>query len=308
MDDLMLLWINFTRSKTPTEVLRELGANFTVDWLPGGQALDESVLPSEPCIACFDFDDPSPEGLATLSEFKLRRPSIPILILSLHHDTALVLWALRARVWNFFPKPIRASDFIREIGPLRKIIASRKQEPARDIVRPRSMDARDPAEKKPTRSEWAVMKAKEYVDAHFAEDIKASEVATHCCISYFHFSRSFKRACGESFNNYVQRERCRRAAKLLEDPNMNITRVCFDVGFKDASYFARVFKQCHGVTPSTFRGGMNAPDSAVENLGQARVFATAPMTSGGSDITAYTEQKNPVTAQKRASGGRASRR
>ena len=70
MDDLMLLWIDFTRSKTPTEVLRELGANFTVDWLPGGQALDESVLPSEPCIARFDFDDPSPGGLATLSKFK----------------------------------------------------------------------------------------------------------------------------------------------------------------------------------------------------------------------------------------------
>ncbi|MGH8520951.1 MAG: helix-turn-helix domain-containing protein [Gammaproteobacteria bacterium] len=300
MDDLVLLWINFTRSQTPPEVLRELGANFTVNWLPGGQALDESVLPSEPCIACFDFDDPSPAGLATLSEFKLRHPSTPVLMLSLHHDTALVLWALRARVWNFFAKPIRASDFIREIEPLRKLLASRKQEPARDIVRPRSMDARDPDEKKPTRSEWAVMKAKEYVGAHFAEDIKASEVATHCCMSYFHFSRTFKRACGESFNDYVQRERCRRAAKLLEDPNMNITRVCFDVGFKDVSYFARVFKQCLGTTPSAFR--------AVERVAEARVFAAAPMTAGSPEIPAHTEQKNPVTAQKRASGGRATRR
>ncbi|MGH8507470.1 MAG: helix-turn-helix domain-containing protein [Gammaproteobacteria bacterium] len=308
MDDLRLLWINFTRSQTPPEVLRELGANFTVNWLPGGQALDESVLPSEPCITCFDFDDPSPEGLATLSEFKLRHPSIPILMLSLHHDTALVLWALRARVWNFFAKPIRSSDFIRDIEPLRKIIASKKQEPGRGIVRPGSMDARDPDEKKPTRSEWTIVKAKAYVDAHLADDIKASEVATHCAMSYFHFSRSFKRACGESFNDYVQRQRCRRAARLLENPNLNITRVCFDVGFKDVSYFARVFKQCQGTTPSAFRGGINAPESAIENLGQARIFAAGQMTSIGPEIPAHTAQKNPVAAQKYASRTRATRR
>lgn len=283
MDSLTLLWINFTRSQTPPEVLRELGANFTVNCLPGAQALDESVLPSEPCIACFDFDDPSPAGLAILSEFKLCHPSTPVLMLSLHHDTALVLWALRARVWNFFAKPIRASEFIREIEPLRKIIASKKQEPARDIVRPRSMDAKNPDGKKPTRSEWAVAKAKEYVEIHFAEDIKASEVATHCAMSYFHFSRSFKRACGESFNDYVQRERCRRAAKLLENPNMNITRVCFDVGFKDVSYFARVFKQCQGTTPSACR--------AVERVAEARVFAAAPMTPGDADVPALPSKK-----------------
>ena len=56
------------------------------------------------------------------------------------------------------------------------------------------------------------------------------------CMSYFHFSRTFKRVAGESFNDFVQQARVRKAGELLAHPNATITHVCFEVGFKEVSY------------------------------------------------------------------------
>ncbi|MGH8577892.1 MAG: helix-turn-helix transcriptional regulator, partial [Gammaproteobacteria bacterium] len=70
---------------------------------------------------------------------------------------------------------------------------------------------------------------------------------------YFHFSRTFKRVAGESFNDFVQNARIRKAGELLALPNATITRVCFEVGFKEVSYFARVFRLVVGMSPTEFR-------------------------------------------------------
>ena len=72
-------------------------------------------------------------------------------------------------------------------------------------------------------------------------------------MSYFHFSRTFKRVAGESFSDFIQQVRIRKAGELLAHPHATITRVCFDVGFKEVSYFARVFRLVVGVSPTEFR-------------------------------------------------------
>jgi len=78
-------------------------------------------------------------------------------------------------------------------------------------------------------------------------------------MSYFHFSRTFKRVGGESFNDFVQQVRIRKAGELLAHPHATITRVCFDVGFKEVSYFARVFRLVVGVSPTEFRKMLAEP-------------------------------------------------
>jgi AraC-like DNA-binding protein len=103
------------------------------------------------------------------------------------------------------------------------------------------------------RNAKTVNKAKAYVQANLGEDLTAAKLAEVCCMSYFHFSRTFKRVAGESFNDFVQKTRIRKAGELLASPNATITRVCFEVGFKEVSYFARVFRLAVGVSPTEFR-------------------------------------------------------
>jgi len=67
-----------------------------------------------------------------------------------------------------------------------------------------------------------------------------------------HLSRTFKRETGIDFHRYLHRVRINHAKRLLRHPQMNITRVAYEVGYADASHFCRVFRQLEGCTPGAY--------------------------------------------------------
>ncbi len=261
MDRLRLLWIDCVPNSAPSELVRGLRGAFDVASCPAEPDISERIGQLQPAVICFDFDYPRPADLFLLRQVKAGFPSIPIVMLSAHHSADLVLWALRSRVWNYLPKPLGAADFLDAVGELRELLQERRArgaEPhARDrshrrMVLPKITRARSSAPAA-SRARQVIDKAKQYVETHLCEDLTAAKVAEVCCMSYFHFSRTFKRVAGESFNDFVQNARIRKAGELLAEPGATITRVCFDVGFKEVSYFARVFRLIVGMSPTEFR-------------------------------------------------------
>lgn len=251
MKRLGLLWINFTSSSSPPDLIAMLDRTLHVEWLPAGDDLPARFKAFQPHMLCFDFDYPKLVEMLLLRQIKAALPSVPILMLSRHHNADLVLWALRSRVWNYFQKPLDAPDFLAAVRELRALLKER-QGSVRRMVMPAVVSASE-AEPVNPRNAQAVNKAKAYVQANLGEDLTAAKLAEVCCMSYFHFSRTFKRISGESFNDFVQKARIRKAGELLAHPNATITRVCFEVGFKEVSYFARVFRLVVGVSPTEFR-------------------------------------------------------
>jgi two-component system response regulator YesN len=55
-----------------------------------------------------------------------------------------------------------------------------------------------------------------------------------------------------TLGTYLNRYRVRQAKRLLEAGDSNITQVAMEVGFATGGYFARVFRQEVGVTPSAY--------------------------------------------------------
>ncbi|MGH8591657.1 MAG: response regulator [Gammaproteobacteria bacterium] len=238
MDRLRLLWIDGVPNAAARDLLRGLRTAFDVASHPAGEDIIERVGHLQPNIICFDFDYPRPADLFLLRQVKATFPSIPIIMLSAHHSADLILWALRSRVWNYLPKPIDAPDFIEAVAELREALKerlARRAEPRagersdRRMVLPAitSAKASEPAA---SRARQVIDKAKQYVETHLGEELTAAKVAEVCCMSYFHFSRTFKRVAGESFNDFVQNTRIRKAGEFLALPNATIARVCFEVG------------------------------------------------------------------------------
>ncbi|MEA2593995.1 MAG: hypothetical protein QOF01_464 [Thermomicrobiales bacterium] len=95
--------------------------------------------------------------------------------------------------------------------------------------------------------------AREYVDAHFRDDLTIAEIAAAVCASPAHLQRSFRAGTGVSLIRYVHQLRLRRAADLLRTSNRSVTEVALAVGFADPSYFARLFRREYGVAPASFR-------------------------------------------------------
>ena len=53
--------------------------------------------------------------------------------------------------------------------------------------------------------------------------------------------------------DYIRHARINRAKSLLESTDKPIMRIAASVGFSDANYFTRSFKEIVGITPKQYR-------------------------------------------------------
>ena len=116
---------------------------------------------------------------------------------------------------------------------------------------------------KQDRLDRKIAEAITYIDGHFQKAVSLSDVATHVSLSESYFSRKFKQKTGRNFQVYLRRKRVSAATNLLVDPSLSVTDCAARVGFSDRAYFAKVFKEVVGVTPSQFA---NRPNLATSDL------------------------------------------
>ncbi|MBM4216993.1 MAG: helix-turn-helix transcriptional regulator [Gammaproteobacteria bacterium] len=97
-----------------------------------------------------------------------------------------------------------------------------------------------------------VLRAVDFVRDHYREKCAANLVATHCGLSRFQFSRCFHAVYGITFREYLLRYRIIAACHRLQESKVPVTEIAFSVGFRDGSYFARMFRRYTGVLPSQY--------------------------------------------------------
>lgn len=98
-----------------------------------------------------------------------------------------------------------------------------------------------------------VMKVKEYINQHYAEDVTLPELADLVGMSPSSFSRFFRLRTGKTLSSYLIDIRLGNAARALVDTTSNVSEICYACGFNNLSNFNRVFKSRKGVTPHEFR-------------------------------------------------------
>ncbi len=62
--------------------------------------------------------------------------------------------------------------------------------------------------------------------------------------------RKTKALTGMSVNEFIRKIRLEEAKKLIENGNINISEVCYGVGFSSPSYFSKCFKEQFGMLPT----------------------------------------------------------
>ena len=93
-----------------------------------------------------------------------------------------------------------------------------------------------------------VIQAKQYIDAHYASDIRLDRLAYEAFLSKFHFIRIYRKYYGLTPHAYLKEVRLAQA-KLLLRSGMPVKDVCYAVGFASVPSFARLFKMMNGITP-----------------------------------------------------------
>jgi AraC-like DNA-binding protein len=98
----------------------------------------------------------------------------------------------------------------------------------------------------------AVRQVREFLEAHYAENITLEQLALIAHLSPFHLLRVFQREVGLPPHTYQTQVRIARAKNLLSR-NWPISEVAFATGFTDQSHLTKQFKRITGVTPGQYR-------------------------------------------------------
>jgi two-component system response regulator YesN len=98
-----------------------------------------------------------------------------------------------------------------------------------------------------------INKACDYIVKNYHRNISLEEVAQTVHLSPFYFSRLFKQEKGYNFVDFLTKVRIDKAKKMLQNPDFTAVRIAAEVGYQDASYFSRVFRQTMGMTPNQYR-------------------------------------------------------
>jgi AraC-like DNA-binding protein len=92
-----------------------------------------------------------------------------------------------------------------------------------------------------------------YLDERFMETPSLEEVSDHFSLSSCGLSRRFKKYAGIGFRQYLIHRRMVEAKKMLEETDMKVTSIAYNVGFDSISSFNRDFHTLMGIAPAEYR-------------------------------------------------------
>lgn len=98
-----------------------------------------------------------------------------------------------------------------------------------------------------------IIRAKEYIEAHYRENLTLEVLAGVIHMNPYYFSSFFKKHAGENFKDYVNKVRIQHAVSLLVSTNRKTYEIADEVGFRDARSFSEIFLRCYGETPAAYR-------------------------------------------------------
>ena len=93
----------------------------------------------------------------------------------------------------------------------------------------------------------------DYLRRNLDRQVKLEELANVACFSGFHFHRIFGAVTGETVNNFTNRLRLEKAARLLRYSEHSLTDIALECGFSSPATFSRAFRSGYDTAPSRFR-------------------------------------------------------
>lgn len=99
----------------------------------------------------------------------------------------------------------------------------------------------------------AVKKTQSMIHEFYADGITLNEIADRLNLTQEYLGALFHKELGENFSTYIRNYRLAKAKELLIGTQLKQYEISEKVGYTDAKYFARVFKECVGMSPAEYR-------------------------------------------------------
>ncbi|GHV05495.1 hybrid sensor histidine kinase/response regulator [Bacteroidia bacterium] len=209
----------------------------------------EIALREIPDMILSDVMMPRMDGIEMSKKIKgdIRTSHIPIILLSAKTGEESKLEGLMAGADDYITKPfnqeilqIKISNLIETLKHNQAIFDEQiRIEPSKITVN--SLD------------EQLIKKAIEYSEAHLSDpDFSVEELSRELGMSRVHLYKKLLSISGKTPIEFIRVIRLKRAAQLLEESQLSVSEIAFEVGFNNPKYFRKYFKDEFGVLPSHY--------------------------------------------------------
>jgi len=119
----------------------------------------------------------------------------------------------------------------------------------------------------------------DYLRDNLDKPLKLEELAKVACFSEYHFHRVFRAMTGETLNDFTNRLRLEKAARLLKRTRQSATEIALECGFSSSATFSRSFKKAFHTSPTQYRKSGKLKNSKIRKELFAKEEYLLPMTA-----------------------------
>jgi len=226
---------------------------YNLDFAYNGQAGIEKALETVPDLIVSDVMMPFKDGFEVVDALKNdeRTSHIPIILLTAKADVQSRLTGLRKGADAYLAKPFHQEELLVTADNLLDTRRKLQLKYQQQILAPETQAAPAAAAEM---EDAFLQKVRAVIEAHYSEeDFGLPQLCQKIGMSRSQLFRKMKALTDIAPSDLIRTHRLNKARTLLESGAANVAEAAWQVGFKDASYFSKLYQEEFGVTPSTTR-------------------------------------------------------
>ncbi len=237
-------------NKDVTSYIQSILQNdYTIHTAENGQLGIDTAIEILPDIIISDVMMPLKNGYEVCETLKEdeRTSHIPIILLTAKAGQTAKMEGLKYGADAYLTKPFDKEELMLR---LEKLVLLRKKLHARFAI-PLVITSPTPAEQRET--DFIKKIEAIIIDQLDNAAFSVPQLAESCQMSQTQAYRKIKAITNKTPSQFIRFIRLKKGKTLLENSNLTISEIAYEIGFTDPNYFSRTFQQEFGVSPRDFR-------------------------------------------------------
>lgn len=220
-----------------------------IDCCMCGEDAYDSVLKNKPDAILTDIRMPDISGIELMAKLRDQGIDIPVVIISGYSDFQVACEAIKYRAYQYLLKPLEAEKVIEAARGLA------------NILRQKENKASSTSESNSFHSENTmffsdnsiVADIQKYLSDNYQKDLSLKFLSDKFYLSETYLCDLFKRHSNVTLSSFIRELRLNNACEMIKKGNFSLSQIAETVGYKDYSYFGKLFKNRFKITPEEYR-------------------------------------------------------
>lgn len=225
---------------------------YQLDFAYNGQAGIEKALETVPDLIISDVMMPFKDGFEVLEALKNdeRTSHIPIIMLTAKADAQSRLAGLRRGADAYLAKPFQQEELLVTVENLLELRRKLQLKYQQQILTTETTDTTTTADVE----DAFLLNVRAIIEANYADDgFALPQLCQKIGMSRSQLFRKMKALTDIAPSDLIRKHRLNKARILLQSGATNVSEAAWQVGFKDPSYFSKLYQEEFGEVPSAMK-------------------------------------------------------